>query len=82
MKFIKLLGFCTFGYLTYQLWQALCRESQLSRSPSGESGDLRRALNQDPGRMNPPDAARGMDVQTEDSDGAQSHYRVGRGVVM
>jgi hypothetical protein len=80
MRFIKFLGFCAFGYFAYQLWEAVCRESH-GRLQNSESRNLRRALNEDAGRMDPRDSARGVDVVTEDSDGAQSHYRVGRGVV-
>ncbi len=82
MRLMKLFAYCAFGYLVYEFWQGLMRGPARSPQASGTgSRDLRRALNQDPGRMNVTGPARGTTVSIEEPSGARANRVVGRGVV-
>lgn len=76
MRLLKLFFYAAIGYFLYEYLLSGSRHR-----PATRSRNLQRALNEDPGRMNVTGPARGTDVETEDTDGARSHYVVGRGVV-
>ena len=69
---LALLSIAAMGFAFYRLSQADRRR---------ESRDLRRALNEDQGRMNTLTGARGMAVDVEDAGGGRTKRRVGRGVI-
>jgi hypothetical protein len=85
MRLIKLLAFFSLGYLIYEFYLGL---SNMPESGGGGgrrragSRDLRRAMNQNTGRMqNLTGGGRGETVSVENSQGGRSKQRVGRGVV-
>jgi hypothetical protein len=51
-----------------------------SAGSAGSAADLRRALNEDAGRMNVTGSGRGTTVSVEDAQGGRSNRLVGRGV--
>jgi hypothetical protein len=75
---MKWLFFIAFGVVAYELIRAFAPEWE--RMTSG-SQDLRRALNEGPGRMNITGSGRGATVSVDDSDGGHTQRVVGRGVV-
>lgn len=83
MRLLKLMAYALLGYVIYELYRGMTEEPVTRASRRGErvgSKDLRRALNEDPGRMNITGPGRGTTVSTEDAVGASSPHVVGRGV--
>jgi hypothetical protein len=87
MRLIKLFFYATMGYFIYQLFQGMRQPAAAGAGMSAGgrerigSRDLRRALNEDEGRMNVTGPARGTTISTEEPGGAQMRHVVGRGVV-
>ncbi len=84
-RLIKLTAYALFGYALYELIRGMIYESEQSgpRRQGGGVGSrsLRRALNEDSGRMNVTGPGRGVPVATQDADGGSTTHTVGRGVV-
>lgn len=74
---LRWIFFAVTGFLLYQLFEAFGDRAPRQR----RRNDLRRALNENPGRMNVTGKGRGTTATVEDSTGAQSQRVVGRGVV-
>jgi hypothetical protein len=83
MRLFKLLAVAALGYVIYEFFQGLMYHGEVSspRRRGASSRDLRRALNEDTGRMNVTGPGRGTSVRTEDSGGSSTRHVVGRGVV-
>ena len=86
MRLIKLLAYALIGYVFYEMYQGMKMAGGRGAHTSGGEGrigsrDLRRALNEDTGRMNVTGPARGTTVATEEASGASMPHVVGRGVV-
>lgn len=73
MIICSILGFVAFGLIHWVIGLE-------PRRPARKQA-LRRALNEDPGRMNVTGKGRGTLVEAEDPDGARSRHIVGRGVI-
>jgi hypothetical protein len=93
-RLLKLVAYGVLGYAVYELWQGMREGGQRTAAGRSRFGagartgapggrDLRRALNEDPGRMmNMTGTGRGTTVSTEESGSGQSvPHLVGRGVV-
>lgn len=84
MRLLKLMAYSALGYLAYEFCQGLLHGPASERSWNSRqtgSRDLRRALNENAGRMNVSGPGRGTTVEVDDSDGGHSNRIVGRGVV-
>jgi hypothetical protein len=83
MRISSFTTLLAFGGLAYGLYRLLEAESAVleRRRTGGHSPDLRRALNENEGRMNETTAARGMAVDVEEPDGGHTRRVVGRGVI-
>jgi hypothetical protein len=83
---LRLLSWLALGYVAYELYQGMSEGSRRGGGGGGgrrrgRTGDLQRALNEDPGRTNVTGPGRGTSVTTEDVQGGRSNRIVGRGVV-
>lgn len=76
----RLMTCAVLTYLAYQLFELLAEESA-GRVGGARRRALKRALNEDEGRMNFTGPGRGTTVEAEDPDGARAIHAVGRGVV-
>ena len=86
MRVIKLFFYAVMGYVVYQFFQGMRQTAGAAAGIRGGgerigSRDLRRALNEDEGRMNVTGPARGTTISTDEPGGAQMRHVVGRGVV-
>jgi hypothetical protein len=86
MRLIKLLAYMLIGYVFYEMYQGMKTAGNRGGASMGGGGRigsraLRRALNEDSGRMNVTGPGRGTSVATEDTSGASMPHIVGRGVV-
>jgi len=85
-RLIKLTLYAAMGYVLYELVMGMVGQGDEMSRQGGRSGpsrgnrDLRRALNEDAGRMNLTGTGRGQTVSVEDDSGAQHRQVVGRGV--
>jgi hypothetical protein len=84
---MKLLAYCLFGFVIYQLYKGMTEGAEGGQRGQGSGGgwsageDLGRALNEDTGRMqNMTGTGRGTTVSTEDNAGTSVPHVVGRGV--
>jgi len=87
MGLIKLAVYGALGYVAYQIYQGVVRESQQQTGSGGRPAPQRRApeapqadtARQTPQVMTGP--ARGVEVETHGPSGMSMSHRVGRGVV-
>ena len=83
MRLIKLLSYCLLGYVLYELYEGFTQAASVQGGGGGGgSDDLRRALNEDEGRMGALSGrGRGALVPVDEGDGGHTQRVVGRGVV-
>ena len=82
-RLIKLTAYALFGYALYELIRGMMTDAEQTgiRQGGGGSRALRRALNEDAGRVGVTGPGEGVQVATQDADGGSVRHRVGRGVV-
>lgn len=75
---LKLAFYGLLGWVLYELYQGM-QQGSTQRSGGG-SRSLRRALNEDQGRMAMSGEGRGTSVSTGEPNGMSMRHTVGRGV--
>jgi hypothetical protein len=82
MRLLKLILAGAIGYALYEIYLGIREGSGGKKIARGAQRDLRRAMNEDEGRMaNFTGTGRGTTVSSSDTDGASIKHVVGRGVV-
>lgn len=86
-RLIKLAIYGLLGYAIYEFVRGMTQGQGANhgmgeqQKQGGGSGDLNRALNDDPGRSNMTGPARGERVTSQEPTGESVPHMVGRGVV-
>lgn len=81
-RLIKLAMFGLMGFALYEIYQGVMQGGTASKGSGVGSRALRKALNEDTGRMNgPTNTGRGQVVSTGEASGTSMRHTVGRGVV-
>ena len=81
-RLMKLAIYGLLGWAIYELYQGMIQGTTGgSSSGGGSSRTLRRALNEDTGRMNMTSGGEGTTAETSDFDGGSMRHSVGRGVI-